>query len=114
VPGQKLFQDKNPRSGEPYFNPNYFTPEPLGQVGDAMRRFFTGPGLLNTDLALLKNTKIRESEQIEFRAEAFNIFNHAQFNNPSGQVDNTGQGGFGYVTSANAPRIMQVALKFLF
>jgi hypothetical protein len=45
---------------------------------------------------------------------AFNIFNHAQFNNPSGNFNNTGTGGFGYVTSARDPRIMQLALKFLF
>jgi hypothetical protein len=112
--GRKLYWNKNPRRGSPYFNPNYFTFEPLGQVGNAMRRFFTGPGLLNSDLALEKNTKIFESQQLQFRAEAFNVFNHAQFNNPSGEIDNSGQGGFGYVNSANDPRIMQVALKYVF
>jgi hypothetical protein len=65
-------------------------------------------------MALLKDTRITESVQAQFRAEAFNVFNHAQFMNPSGQVDNSGQGGFGYVTSARDPRIMQLALKFLF
>jgi hypothetical protein len=68
----------------------------------------------NSNLALLKDTKISESKEVQFRAEAFNVFNHAQFNNPSGNVNNPGQGGFGYVTSARDPRIMQVALKFLF
>jgi hypothetical protein len=65
-------------------------------------------------MALLKSTTITESTKLQFRAEAFNVFNHAQFNNPSGLVNNNVQGGFGYVTSANDPRIMQVALKFLF
>lgn len=109
-----LFVNKNPRSGQPYFNPNYFTFEPLGQVGNAMRRYFTGPGIYNFDLALLKDTKISESTQAQFRAEAFNIFNHAQFNNPSGNIDNNFVGGFGYVTSARSARIMQLGLKFLF
>jgi Carboxypeptidase regulatory-like domain len=111
-----LFINKNPRNsaGQPYFNPNYFTFEPLGQVGNAMRRYFVGPGINNFDMALLKDTGITESVRAQFRAEAFNIFNHAQFNNPSGNVDNTGVGGFGYVTSARAARIMQLALKFLF
>ena len=81
-----------------------------------MRRSFSGPGINNWDMALLKSTTITESTKLQFRAEAFNVFNHAQFGNPSGLVNNTGTGGFGYVTSTgnNQPRIMQVALKLLF
>jgi hypothetical protein len=114
--GSPLYGNKNPRKGLPYFNPNYFMPEPVGQVGNAMRRSFSGPGLDNYDMALLKSTAITESTKLQFRAEAFNVFNHAQFANPNGTVNNTGEGGFGYVTSTgyNQPRIMQVALKFLF
>ena len=112
--GTALYQDRNPRHGNPYFNPNYFVQEPLGQIGNAMRRFFVGPGLNNTNLALLKNTKLTENKELQFRAEAFNVFNHTQFNNPNGDFNNSGQGGFGYVTSARDPRIMQVALKLLF
>ncbi len=112
--GTRLFGNRNPRSGQPYFNPNYFTFEPPGQVGNAMRRYFSGPGINNFDMALLKDTRITETTQLQFRAEAFNIFNHAQFMNPSGNINNTGQGGFGYVTGARDPRIMQLALKLLF
>ena len=115
--GSQLYVDRNPRHGLPYFNPNYFVHEPLGQIGDAMRRFFTGPGINNFNLALLKNTAITEGKELQFRAEAFNVFNHAQFQPlvpSSGDFNNTGTGGFGYVTSARDPRIMQVALKFLF
>ncbi len=114
--GGPLYVNRNPRNqaGQPYFNPNYFVAEPLGQVGNVMRRFFTGPGINNFDMALLKDTQITESTQLQFRAEAFNIFNHAQFNNPSGNFDNSGTSGFGYVTSARDPRIMQIALKLLF
>jgi hypothetical protein len=108
-----LFINKNPRNsaGQPYFNPNYFTFEPLGQVGNVMRRYFTGPGIYNFDMALLKDTKITESVHAQFRAEAFNVFNHAQFNNPTGNIDDS---QFGFVTSARAARIMQLALKFVF
>ena len=112
--GSKLYADRNPRHGNPYFNPDYFVEEPLGQIGNAMRRFFAGPGLNNSNLALLKDTKITETKAVEFRAEAFNVFNHAQFNNPSGDFNNSGLGGFGYVTAARDPRIMQLALKLLF
>jgi Carboxypeptidase regulatory-like domain len=114
--GSSLFVNKNPRNqaGLPYFNPNYFAPENPGQVGNVMRRFFIGPGINNFDMALLKDTQLTESMRVQFRAEAFNIFNHAQFNNPSGNFNNSGAGGFGFVTSARDPRIMQLALKFLF
>jgi hypothetical protein len=103
----------NPRNsaGQPYFNPNYFMQEPLGQVGNAMRRYFVGPGIYNFDLALLKGTKITESMQAQFRAEAFNVFNHPQLNNPTGNFNDS---EFGVVTSAQPERIMQLALKFLF
>ena len=114
--GSPLFVNRNPRNqaGQPYFNPAYFTAEQIGQVGNAMRRFFSGPGIYNFDMALLKDTRITESLQVQFRAEAFNVFNHAQFMNPSGNFNNQVAGGFGYVTSARDPRIMQLALKFVF
>jgi hypothetical protein len=112
--GSKLYNDRNPRDGKLYFNRTYFKPEPLGQVGNAMRRSFAGPGLLNSNMALAKSTKITESTQLQFRAEAFNVFNHAQFSNPSGDISNSGSHGFGYVTKALDPRILQVALKLLF
>ncbi len=108
-----LFLNKNPRNsaGQAYFNPNYFMQEPLGTVGNVMRRYFSGPGIYNFDVALLKDTPITERVQAQFRAEAFNVFNHAQFNNPTGNINDP---QFGFVTSARAARIMQLALKFLF
>jgi hypothetical protein len=112
--GSPLFINRNPRKGLPYFNPNYFASEKLGHVGDITRRFFVGPGINNSDMALLKNTVITGDKQLQLRVEAFNVFNHTQFNNPSGDFNNTGVGGFGYVTSARDPRIMQVALKLSF
>lgn len=111
TPG-KLVGNHNPRANMPYFNTSLFTEEPLGQVGSSQRRFFHGPGLDNTDLALLRNFHIHESQTAQFRAEAFNVFNHAQFNNPNGNWNNTS--AFGLVTSANAPRIMQIAVKYQF
>ncbi len=109
-----LLVSTNPRSGKPYFNANLFSLENLGSFGSSRRRFFSGPGINNTDLALLKTFNFTEATKLQFRAESFNVFNHAQFKNPSGNINNSGQGGFGYVTGARDPRIMQVALKFLF
>ncbi|QNI36641.1 carboxypeptidase regulatory-like domain-containing protein [Edaphobacter albus] len=113
TPG-KLIINKDPRKGLPYFDPTLFTQEPLGQFGNSRRRFFHGPGINNTDLALQRKFDFTESTYLQFRAEAFNIFNHAQFNGPSGNWNNVGINGFGYVTSARDPRIMQVALKLYF
>ncbi len=93
-----------------YFLPDAFAPETYGSFGTANRRFFHGPGIINTDFALEKNTRITESMSVRFRAEFFNIFNHAQFNNPNGNFSSS---NFGVVTSARDPRIGQLRLKFL-
>jgi hypothetical protein len=106
-----IYVNRNPRSGQPYFNVNLFSAEALGTIGNAPRRFFHGPGLNDWDMALLKNTKITESKTLEFRFEAFNTWNHAQFENPSGAF---GSASFGFSTTARDPRIMQAALRFVF
>ena len=101
----------NPRSGNPYFDTSPFTVEQLGVAGNSSRRFFHGPGINNWDMALHKGTPITEKSALEFRAEFFNVFNHAQFLNPSGNINS---GSFGVVTGARAPRIGQLALKLSF
>lgn len=80
-------------------------------MGNSRRRFFYGPGLNNFDMALLKTAKITESKQIEARFEAFNAFNHAQFTNPTGEI-NSGQ--FGVVSNAWPARVLQAGAKFIF
>ena len=110
TPG-KVLADTNPRDGKPYFNTSLFSNEQLGQFGDSRRRFFHGPGLNNFNMALLKTTKVTESKELQLRFEAFNLFNHAQFVNPTGEINST---QFGLVTTARDPRIMQVGAKFLF
>ncbi len=99
-----------PNGPNTYFLPDAFTSETYGGFGTANRRFFHGPGILNTDFAVEKNTRITESTSVQFRAEFFNIFNHAQFNNPNGNYSSS---TFGVVTSARDPRIGQFSMKFL-
>ena len=110
TPGSLNITD--PRSGLPYFNTSLSTPETIGTLGNARRRFFSGPGLNNWDVALLKDTLIKEGMNLEFRAELFNAFNHAQFGQPDGNVDDLGS--FGVIHTANPARIMQLSLKLLF
>ena len=101
----------NPRSGQPYFDTSAFSAERLGVLNTSNRRFFHGPGIANFDLSLLKDTKLSERVSAQFRAEFFNVLNHAQFLNPNGNfVSST----FGMVLGARDPRIGQVAVKILF
>ena len=65
-------------------------------------------------MALLKNLPVTESKAFEFRLEAFNIFNHAQFYGPASVDGNINSSSFGHVVSADAPRLMQAAIKFNF
>jgi hypothetical protein len=86
-------------------------PESIGQFGNANRRFFSGPGLNDWGMALLKNTNIPESKEWQFRFESFNTWNHAPFQNPSGLINSS---LFGVVTSARDARVLQIGFKFLF
>lgn len=103
-------RDPGPNGPNTYFLPDAFASGPVGAFGNASRRYFHGPGLLNTDFALLKDTRLAENISVQFRAEFFNVFNHAQFSNPSGNFTSS---NFGVVTSARDPRIGQFSIKFL-
>jgi hypothetical protein len=81
----------------------------LGTFGTANRRFFHGPGFNNTDFGISKRTRIKENLAFDIRVEFFNIFNHAQFKNPGGDISSS---NFGIVTNARDPRIGQVSAKF--
>lgn len=109
TPGPLQF--KNPRSGQAYFNTSLFSQETIGVLGDSKRRFFHGPGINNSDVALAKDTKLTETVNLQFRAEFFNLFNHAQFQNVQGNIN---AANFGFAQSAAAPRIGQLALKLVF
>ncbi len=104
----------DPRGGKPAFNTTLFSLPALGQLGSASRRFFYGPGIDNFDLAILKSLRLKESVTLQFRLEAFNAFNHAQFYGPAAVNGNISSPQFGQVVSAAAPRILQLGAKFSF
>ena len=104
----------NPRNGLPAFNTSLFSVPALGQMGNVPRRFFYGPGLDDFDMALQKETRITESKTLQFRVEAFNLFNHAQFFGASSVDGNISSANFGQVVNAMPPRLIQLAAKFLF
>ena len=86
----------------------------LGQLGNARRRFFYGPGLENFDVALQKMVKLREGDSLQFRMEAFNVFNHAQFFGASSVNGNISSVAFGQIVNAMPPRQVQFAVRFAF
>jgi len=112
--GQPLNLNGNPRNGLPYFNADAFSQSALGSPGNAARRSFHGPGMVNFDLALLKDFKITEHKTLQFRMESFNTFNHAEFFGPASVQGNIDSPLFGQVIKAAPPRLMQAALKFIF
>jgi hypothetical protein len=108
----------DPQTGAPHtiakwFNTAAFAQVPAGQIrpGNEPRGTIVGPGYFRWDASLYKNTKISERVNLQFRAEALNVLNHTNFNNPN--VTST-SALFGTISSARDPRNMQLALKLLF
>lgn len=102
------------------FNTCAFMDPAYGSFGNAGQNIVRGPGLQNWDLSILKQIPIKESMHIEFRAEMFNLANHANFlfAKPGPQNSNNatvfGTPSFGYATAARLPRQIQFGLKFYY
>ncbi len=94
-----------------YFNTSAFVPAALGTFGNAGRNIIQGPGLANVDLGLFKNFSVTETSRIQFRAEFFNALNRVNLGNPN---MNASAGAFGRITGARDPRVVQMALKYMF
>jgi hypothetical protein len=118
-PNQVLpFRQLDPRKNNGfYFAPNTFSDAavPLGLLGNAPRTICCGPGIQDWTVAFHKTTAVTEGTHVEFRAELFNAFNHTQFLNPCGNSSNCSDGSqLGQVTQARSPRLIQLALKYIF
>ena len=97
-----------------WFNTAAFQRQQGGVVGNEHRNQISGPALQRVDLSLFKNFPVTERVNMEFRTEAFNVMNTAQFAFPNASLGNA---AFGTITStANAynPRILQFAVRFKF
>jgi hypothetical protein len=82
-----------------------------GRFGNAGRNVARGPAFVNLDLSLMKNFVLSERVRLQFRAEAFNVANHANFGLP---VADLASPNFGRILSASPARLMQFALKLVF
>jgi hypothetical protein len=90
-----------------------------GDTGSSGRNAFRGPRFFNTDASLVKKFKITESHSVSFRAEAYNLFNNANFSLPGVTFTNYStdptKNTFGKIaTTINAARVMQMALRYDF
>ncbi len=102
-----------------WFNPCAYTHAAGGELGNSNRAPLYGPGFVNTDLSFVKHFMLPyESMRLDFRAEFFNAFNHAQFylgGGSSGMQDVNALSSFGLVNgTVNNPRVIQFALKLIF
>ena len=113
TPGCSLDINHDPAKGDA-FNTACFSIPPLGQLGNAPRRMFYGPGIVNTDLTLLKNIPLSQNQNLQFRLEAFNVFNTPQFYGAGAVDGNVDSATFGQIVRAAPPRLVQIAVKYSF
>jgi hypothetical protein len=99
------------RTIQRYFNVAAFQRQAVGTYGDLSRNTLRGPGLVRFDLSGSKTFELPGNFNLQFTAQAFNIFNHTNFGLPNGQLGNA---AIGTITTALAPRQMQFALKLSF
>jgi outer membrane receptor protein involved in Fe transport len=106
-----------PRTPQEWFNVKAFQPlqpDSLGRFevfGDEGRNVVQGPGYVNWDASAFKNIRLTETKELQFRGELFNLLNHTNFRLPVSDIESP---TFGQIQSDVSPRVIQVALKFLF
>jgi Carboxypeptidase regulatory-like domain/TonB dependent receptor len=114
-----LIGDPNsgPRTVAEWFNTAAFqqlTPNPnspVQQFGNEGRNVVQGPGFQQWDFSAFKNIRVAEAKNLQFRAEFFNLFNHPNFRLPDSDISSP---AFGQIQEALPPRLIQLALKFMF
>ena len=109
--------NSGPRTAGEWFNVKAFQQivqdpnSPVEQFGNEGRNAVLGPRYVNWDASAFKNIRLSESKEIQFRGELFNVLNHTNFRLPVSDIESA---TFGQVQSDVSPRVIQVALKFLF
>lgn len=110
-------------TGPVLYNPTAFAVPTGLTFGDAARNLLRNPNVLNFDVGLFKNFYVTEKKYFEFRAEAFNVFNHTNFSGMNNTLncynaDGTGcaapSNGFLAPNGAHEPRLLQLGMKFIF
>ena len=99
-----------------FINPAAFAQPALGTLGNSGRSSIPGPGFWEIDTALSRIFRVREGRTVELRAEAFNLTNSFRAGSPGMPTVTTARNSpqFGQILTAQDPRIMQLAMKFVF
>jgi hypothetical protein len=100
-----------------WYNPNAFALPAAGTYGSLGRGVYNGPGLAGLDVSVFKDTALSERTALQFRAEFFNVLNHANFGTPNATVFSSGaiNASAGLITTlATPPRQLQFGLKLMF
>jgi hypothetical protein len=107
--------NKGPHTPNQWVSASAFQPlnpnDNPGQFGNEGRNAIRGPGLATVDASLFKDFNLSEGSRLQFRAEAFNTLNRANFALPQNDLNSP---GFGQILQAAPPRLIQLALKLLF
>ncbi len=110
----------NPNTGQPHRANEWVSRAPFqqlnpvtqaGQFGNEGRNVVRGPGIEDVDLSLFKYFNIDERRRIQFRAECFNLLNHANLGLPENDLQSP---AFGQILQAGPPRLLQLAIKLIF
>ena len=99
------------RSAARWFNTSAFEAAPAFTIGSSSRNPIRGPGYRNLDLAVIRRVPLAGTRALEVRGEVFNATNTPMWLAPNTTV---GSAGFGTITSAGDPRVVQLAVKVLF
>ncbi len=103
--------DRSVRTLDRFFNPAAFEPNAPFTYGNAARNILEQPGLVNFDFASFKRFTLTERIAMQFRFEAFNLFNTPSFGAPNSEVGNV---NFGRITGAGRARNLQFGVKVIF
>jgi hypothetical protein len=109
--GRSSLKNKNVRTnGHYWFDTSCFATPATNYFGNSAPNIITGPGVNNWDIGAGKLITFGEAMNMQFRADAFNAFNHAQFQNPDSTMTDT---NFGRITTTGSSREFQLSLKLL-
>ena len=108
---QVLANPYGDKTANNYLNPAAFALPTLGTLGNMAANSIRGPGTWQFDAALSRTFLIKESQKVEFRMEAFNLTNSVRLGDPDTVINSN---TFGQIKTAQDPRILQFALKYIF